>query len=200
MSGIIDFRQTHFTQSVPSATYLPEDNIIEIAFAGRSNVGKSSVLNVLTQQKNLARVSKTPGRTQALNYFEVQEALYLVDLPGYGYAKVSHEAQAKWEHFLMNYILTRNSLKGIVLIMDSRHPLTPLDDLFLDLCQRSARPCHILLNKVDKLTQSERNKTWQIMQNKLMILNMNLSVQFFSASKGIGLQELQQVLGQWVRN
>ena len=199
MPAIIDFRQTHFTQSVPSASYLPEDNIIEIAFAGRSNVGKSSVLNVLTQQKNLARVSKTPGRTQALNYFEVEEALYLVDLPGYGYAKVSHEAQAKWEHFLMNYILTRNSLKGIVLIMDSRHPLTPLDDLFLDLCQRSSRPCHILLNKVDKLTQSERNKTWQKVQNKLMILNMNLSAQFFSASKNDGLTELQQVLSQWVR-
>lgn len=198
MSSDIDFGQTHFIKSVPSREFLPSDGHAEIAFAGRSNVGKSSVLNVLTRQKNLARVSKTPGRTQALNFFEVNDQLYLVDLPGYGYAKVSHAAQAAWEHFLMQYILTRVPLKGIVLIMDCRHPFTELDELFLKLCEQSQRSCHILLNKVDKLTKNQRDKTWQMVQNKLMIFNMHLSMQFFSVSESFGLLELKGVLEGWL--
>lgn len=195
----IDFQKTHFIKSVPEAIYLPTDHQIEIAFAGRSNAGKSSVINRLCGQKNLARVSKTPGRTRALNFFEIEHPLYLVDLPGYGYAEVSHSEQAKWEQFLMDYILERNSLVGIILIMDARHPFTEIDELFLDLCERARRPCHILLNKVDKLSQQERNKTWQKVQNKLMIFSSrNLSVEFFSAHAGLGLAELKALLNTWV--
>lgn len=195
----INFHKTHFIKSVPEAVYLPEDDQIEIAFAGRSNSGKSSIINRLCSQKTLARVSKTPGRTQALNFFEVEHPTYLVDLPGYGYAKVSHSAQAKWEHFLMSYILERRSLVGIILIMDSRHPFTDIDELFLDLCERAAHPCHILLNKVDKLSRKERDQTWQKVQNKLMIFNNeNFSAEFFSAQTGFGLAELNALLNRWI--
>lgn len=195
----LNFAKTKFIKSAPSVAYLPKETHKEIAFAGRSNVGKSSVLNLLTHQKNLARVSKTPGRTQALNFFEVNDNLYLVDLPGYGYAKVKQELKEQWEKFLMNYILKRANLAGIVLIMDSRQSFTPLDELFLELCQRAAKPCHILLNKVDKLSKNERDKTWQNMQNKLMIFSMDLTMQFFSAHEGLGLQELEAVLQTWAQ-
>jgi GTP-binding protein len=199
MSAFIDFTKTHFIKSVPGSEYLPKTTHIEIAFAGRSNVGKSSVLNCLTQQKNLARVSKTPGRTQALNFFEVNEHLYLVDLPGYGYAKVAHELQAQWERFLMEYILKRDALQGIVLILDSRQRVTPIDELFLTLCQRAAKPCHILLNKADKLNKNMRDKTWQEVQNKLMIFNINFTMQFFSAHERLGLAELKAVVQNWAK-
>jgi GTP-binding protein len=200
MRRFIDFTKTSFIKSAPTEVALPHDSQIEIAFAGRSNVGKSSVLNLLSQQKNLARISKTPGRTQAINFFEVLKPFYLVDLPGYGYAKVSHEAQAQWEHFLMNYILKRNSLIGIILIMDARQPFTGLDEAFIALCQQSSRPCHILLNKMDKLTKNERNITWQNVQNKLMIANSNFTMQFFSVRENFGLVELKDILTTWVHH
>lgn len=198
MKAAIDFSHTKFIKSAPSSEFLPKGPQQEIAFAGRSNAGKSSVLNLLCAQKNLARASKTPGRTQALNFFSVNTRLNLVDLPGYGYAKASAEIQAQWQGFLMDYILHRPQLKGIVLIMDCRHPFTPLDEMFLELCARANHPCHILLNKVDKLTQNERNITWQKVQNMLMIFNMDLSVQFFSACKATGLPELTGVLSGWL--
>ena len=194
----IAFNHTRFSQSVPESSYLPLDQQIEIAFAGRSNSGKSSVLNCLTRQKHLARTSKTPGRTQALNLFEIEHPVYLVDLPGYGYAEVSRKEQKRWQHFLTDYFVTRQSLTGVILIMDARHPLTTTDQLFLDLCEHSQRPCHILLNKVDKLKQQARNKIWQQVQQELLNLSMPLSAQFFSAHTGFGLLELKEVLTRWI--
>lgn len=177
---------------------LPPDENIEIAFAGRSNVGKSSVINLLTQQKKLAKTSKTPGRTQSINYFLLRDQTYLVDLPGYGYAKVDHQTKNQWQHFLKEYILKRHSLKGIILIMDVRHPFTPIDSIFLDLCTSAKRPCHILLNKADKLSNNELSHVTQALA-KLEKLNQHamMTTQFFSAVTGKGVDELKQKFNDW---
>ena len=195
---MLSFNKTRFQASVPSSSFLPIDTQIEIAFAGRSNAGKSSVINRLTEQKHLARTSKTPGRTRALNFFEIEHPLYLVDLPGYGYAKVSHSEQKQWEHFLRDYFLKRKSLQGVILIMDARHPFTKNDLLFLDLCDIAQHRCHILLNKADKLNQQERSQTLHKVKNQPIMASTNLSIQFFSAASGQGLIELKTLLSSWV--
>ena len=172
---------------------MPPDDQIEIAFAGRSNVGKSSVINLLTSQKKLAKTSKTPGRTRSINYFNLAEKTYLIDLPGYGYAKVDHKTQDQWKIFLQKYILERHSLKGIILIMDVRHPFTPTDLLFLDLCVHAQRPCHILLNKSDKLSNNELAKvTSRLSKLEKQKDHAIISSQFFSATSGKGLDELKE--------
>lgn len=196
----LPFKQTTFYKSAFKKGDLPPDTQIEFAFAGRSNVGKSSVINLLTQQKKLAKVSKTPGRTQSINFFLLQNPIYLVDLPGYGYAKVSQSIRENWAHFIQNYILERHSLRGIVLIMDVRHPFTSLDQTFIELCQTRELPCHILLNKTDKLSNNEIFKTKQCLTNLVKGEDYaRITWQFFSAMNGRGLNDLQKVLGDWTQ-
>lgn len=184
-----------------SATRLdqcPEDTGREIAFVGRSNAGKSSAINCLTRA-NLARTSKTPGRTQLINFFSLDSERRLVDLPGYGYAKVSMTLKQHWQTHLDAYLSNRKSLKGVILLMDTRHPFTPFDCMMLDWAQSSGMPAHILLTKSDKLAygasrtsllkaQQELRKTW----------GDTASIQLFSATKRTGLDEAYQLLNEWL--
>jgi len=165
---------------------------------GRSNAGKSSVLNKITRSKNLARVSKTPGRTQQVNIFVIDETRRIADLPGYGYAKVPLAAKEKWQKTVDQYISTRESLKGLVLVMDIRHPLKPTDWQLLDYCaHRGDLPVHILLNKADKLSRSAAAQTLKEVKAEIAEKYDLVSCQIFSAMKGEGLKELFAVLGEW---
>lgn len=177
----------------------PLDSYFEIAFAGRSNVGKSSTLNLLTGQSKLAKVSKTPGRTQAINFFTICDHMYLVDLPGYGYAKVSQSLKEHWKTFLQAYILKREPLRGIVVVMDCRHPFTELDQVFLELCEAAQLPCHVLLNKADKLSNNEKAQILQKVVNPVLKKHDKLSSQFFSATSRQGLDELKRKLNEWFK-
>lgn len=193
------YQQATFSCSVHAAHQLPKDAVVEVAFAGRSNAGKSSALNALTNQATLARVSKTPGRTQLINYFALPDAgKYLVDLPGYGYAQVPDAVRQYWEHLLGDYLLTRQALKGVVLIMDIRHPLKPLDQQLLDCCQARALPVHVLLTKADKLSKSAQKMQQNQVANFLAQRMESSSVQTFSSLKKEGLDALRCQLDQWL--
>lgn len=184
--------------SVNQLPQLPEDNGYEIAFAGRSNAGKSSALNTLTEQKSLARTSKTPGRTQMLNYFGLDESRRLVDLPGYGFAKVPAQVKREWHRLLEGYFAQRQSLQGVVVVMDCRHPLKDDDQLMLQWCQQSQVPAHILLTKADKLKRGAAKTTLLQVDKALGLLESDASVQLFSALKREGVERLQQRLDQWL--
>jgi len=190
--------QAVFELSVAKPAQLPPDRGREVAFAGRSNAGKSSVLNIITGRKGLARVSKTPGRTQLINFFRLDSGHALVDLPGYGYAKVAAEIQAGWDALLGGYLSKRRALHGVVLVMDSRHPLTAYDESMLDFCHAAGRPLHVLLNKCDKLTHSERMKTLHTVRTALATSSTGFSVQLFSAQSGEGLDEARAVIRGWL--
>ena len=171
---------------------------MEIAFAGRSNAGKSSVINTLANRSRLAFVSKTPGRTQHINFFKLGNRHFLVDLPGYGYAKVPSEIRQHWENLLSTYLQTRKPLHGMVLIMDVRHPLTLLDRRMLDWFTPTGKPVHVLLTKADKLTRQQAGK---ILQNVLEFLRETYpqcSVQLFSSTSKKGVKEAYAVLGDWL--
>lgn len=193
----INFQKTTFLKSAFKPADFPLNSKAEIAFAGRSNVGKSSTLNLLTGNGKLAKVSKTPGRTTSINYFTLADGIFLVDLPGYGYAKVSHSVKAHWQTFLQNYILKRPPLNGIILVMDCRHPFTPLDQVFLDLCTERGLPCHILLNKADKLSNNEKTNLLQKTVKPALADYEGLSAQFFSAATGQGLDEFKAKIIEW---
>ncbi|MEM1243837.1 MAG: ribosome biogenesis GTP-binding protein YihA/YsxC [Pseudomonadota bacterium] len=197
MSQALNFQITSFLTSAAKLSQCPEDNGREVAFIGRSNAGKSSALNLLTQQKNLARVSKTPGRTQLLNFFTVTENCRLVDLPGYGYAKVPQAIKENWRASMTNYLEKRQSLAGLILLMDIRHPLTPYDEQMVNFTQFYKIPLHILLTKSDKLSRSQGLNTLKQIQNKLQ-QQQKITLQLFSATKRIGLEELKQVVTQWL--
>ena len=192
-----DYRCATFMLGVAQLSQLPPDEGIEVAFAGRSNAGKSSVLNRLTQNKQLARVSKTPGRTQQINLFALDETRRLADLPGYGYAKVPPAVSAEWQKRLGQYFFQRESLKGCVLVMDIRHPLKPFDCDLLDWASQSQLSVHILLNKADKLTASEKIRTLRAVTTKLATWAGDNTVQIFSAEKGTGLDDLRARLDTW---
>lgn len=147
------YHRATFTMGAAALPQLPPDQGGEVAFVGRSNVGKSSALNVITNQRALARVSKTPGRTQQINFFALDERHRLVDLPGYGYAKVPEEVKQQWQRFLAQYLEGRHSLKGVVILMDIRHPLTDLDEQMVQWCHNAGVPTCILLTKADKLSR-----------------------------------------------
>lgn len=181
---------------VASIKQLPADAGTEVAFAGRSNVGKSSVINKITNRRSLARTSKLPGRTRELNYFAYDENTYLVDLPGYGYAKVNVSMQQAWAKLLERYLQERKSLRGVFLVMDIRHPLGKFDQLMLDYCQSCNLPLHILLNKSDKLSRNAANKTMSEIHRELD--NINISLQLFSALKGVGVDEARIKLADWL--
>lgn len=190
------YQKAYFLLSVADIKQLPPDQGIEVAIVGRSNAGKSSILNRITQNKNLARVSKTPGRTQHINIFVLDETRRLVDLPGYGYAKVPLAAKRKWQKNVDTYLSTRQSLKKLIVVMDIRHPLTDLDQQLLAYCDHQALPVHILLNKTDKLSKSQVTKTLKEVKAALTQYRNSVTLQGFSASKGTGIKELRLLLDE----
>lgn len=180
---------------------LPPDGGFEVAFAGRSNAGKSSALNALCQQNALARVSKTPGRTQQLVFFDIPPHTdkYLVDLPGYGYAKVPHDLQAHWQAFLDGYFSTRDALKGLVVVMDIRHPLKDYDRQMLGYAVTRGLPAHALLTKADKLGRGQQAQTLQAVRKELSsAFGDTVSVQTFSGESKQGVDEARAVVGGWL--
>ena len=192
------FQNTVFYTTINRLQDLPPPNGVEIAFAGRSNAGKSSAINTLTNRNRLAFVSKTPGRTQHINFFKLGDRHFLVDLPGYGYAKVPSEIRKHWENLLSTYLQTRKSLYGMVLIMDVRHPLTPLDRRMLDWFTPTGKPVHILLTKADKLTWQQAKSTLQNVLEFLQKTYPQCSVQLFSSTSKKGIKETYTVLEAWL--
>lgn len=192
------YSQAKFLTSAAKVSQLPEDTGIEIAFAGRSNAGKSSALNCLTGIRQLARTSKTPGRTQLINSFILaNENHRLIDLPGYGFAKVALQTKQDWQKNLAHYLEVRQSLKGLILLMDIRHPLKDLDQMMLGWAIDRALPVHILLTKADKISRSEALSTTLKVKKQYNLLQDLISVQPFSSLKKQGIEELIQVLNQW---
>ncbi len=188
------FSQARFLLSCARLEQLPNDELPELAFAGRSNAGKSSALNVICSKKQLARVSKTPGRTQMINLFELNSGARLADLPGYGYAQVPPELRRSWGALIGGYVETRPNLRGIVLIMDVRHPLTDFDKQMLGWTRTVHRPCHILLTKADKLGYGASKNTLLGVNKGLSELGVLASVQLFSASSHQGVDEARAKL------
>ena len=192
------FRQAVFHTTVADLRDLPADSFYEVAFAGRSNAGKSSALNTLTHA-SLARTSKTPGRTQLLNFFKLDDDRRLVDLPGYGYAKVPIPLKLHWQRHLEAYLGGRESLKGLILMMDIRHPMTDFDLLMLDWAVASGMPMHILLTKADKLTYGAAKNTLLKVQSEIRKgWGDSITIQLFSAPKRMGLEEAYTVLAGWM--
>lgn len=192
------FQKAVFQTTVAHLRDLPQDSQFEVAFAGRSNAGKSSAINTLANHTRLAFVSKTPGRTQHLNYFVLEEGKYLVDLPGYGFAKAPEEIRSQWEGLLAPYLRFRQPLVGLVLIMDSRHPLTELDLQMLDWFAQTGKPIHVLLSKADKLTRQEQALALREVQAALAKISDKCTLQLFSSLKKTGVSEAEIVLGGWM--
>ena len=191
------YTKAKFFTSAPDIRHLKNDTGIEVAFAGRSNAGKSSALNTLTRQKNLARTSKTPGRTQLINVFELEEALRLVDLPGYGFAKVPVAMKKKWQASLGEYLQKRKSLKGLVVLMDIRHPFKDLDQDLIHWAVASNIPVLALLTKADKLKSGKRKAQLLMAREAAMAFMGDVTVQTFSSLNKHGLPELERILDTW---
>jgi len=184
----IDYRRAKYVVSAHLPSQLPIDEGAEIAFAGRSNVGKSSAINAISNQNGLAKTSKTPGRTQQINFFDLHDGFKLVDLPGYGFAKAPEQLRAHWGEFISDFMLTRSSLRGLVLPMDIRRPLTELDQRMLELCWESNLPVHILLTKADKISRGKGLEVLRRVNNKRDDMPQT-TVQLFSSLKKIGVDE-----------
>ncbi len=191
------YHQARFMLSASKVNEAPEDQGKEVAFAGRSNAGKSSALNTLTRQNSLARISKTPGRTQLLNFFEIDEQHKFVDLPGYGYAKVPLVVKKQWHKMMEDYLHQRDSLCGIVLVTDVRHPLTEFDVQMIEWCEYSKLPLHMLLTKSDKLNYGAAKNTLLKVQRELQQREVEVTLQLFSSLKKKGVDEVHDVLDQW---
>jgi GTP-binding protein len=192
------FRQAQFVLSAPDPRQLPADIGAEIAFAGRSNAGKSSALNAICDQTGLARTSKTPGRTQHFVIFAVDAQRRLVDLPGYGYAKVPEAMREQWRRAIDAYMRERASLRGIVLIIDSRHPLKDFDRQMLAYCRDIGRPCHVLLTKADKLSRNQGAAALALVRRETKTERWPATAQLFSAFDKTGLDEARSHLsGLW---
>lgn len=195
----LNFQQIQFAISCAQLNQLPEDIGAEVAFAGRSNSGKSSTLNRLTNRKALARTSKTPGRTQLLNFFNLPgDTQRLVDLPGYGFAKVNSKTRANWGQLIADYLETRHSLKGVVIVMDSRRPLTELDKQLIGWCEDRDLPTLCLLNKADKFGRGAANNIKLAVEKQLKAEFPSSNCQLFSASKGTGTDQLIQAVSNWL--
>lgn len=199
MCSDIVFSKAYFTQSAPSIRECPPEVGIEVAFAGRSNAGKSSAINALTNNGKLARTSKTPGRTQLINFFNLSDTQRLVDLPGYGYAKVSRELKEQWQHHLSEYLRRRQCLKGLILLMDIRHPLQDFDKTMLNWAIDAHMPVHILLTKSDKFRRGAANTICLNVIKEINALGFGglVSVQSFSSLKNTGIDELKAKLQIW---
>lgn len=193
----MNFREMHFTTSAPKLSGCPADSLAEVAFAGRSNAGKSSAINSLAEQPGLARISKTPGRTQLINFFSLAPGRYLVDLPGYGFAKVPLAVKEKWQRELEQYLRRRQQLAGLVLLMDIRHPLKDFDRMMIDWAGQAGLPLLVLLTKADKLKRGAA-------QNALLAVRRELAdgaetrVELFSALKQTGIKAVRAQLTQWL--
>lgn len=201
------YNRAEFMLSVASYAQLPPEDGSEVAFCGRSNVGKSSAINAITGIGKLARVSKAPGRTQQLNFFRIDDERRIVDLPGYGYARVPAELKRRWEQLLERYLRSRRSLRGVILLMDIRHPLTDFDRQMLAWCEVAAMPVHILLTKADKLGRGAISKTvaqvTKALKDELGLPvgvagQAGISIQPFSAAKQTGIEDVHAVLDRWL--
>jgi len=196
------FHHACYAMTVARWDQLPSDGQPEVAFVGRSNAGKSSAINALANHSRLAYVSKTPGRTQQLNFFSLRHGGYLVDLPGYGYAKVPAPIQQDWEGLLGRYLIERAPLVGLVVVMDARHPFTALDIQLLEWFASTGKPVHVLLTKADKLTQKEKQRTLALVtearSQHTLSLPYRLSVQLFSATRKQGLEEAEAAVVPWL--
>ena len=189
--------QASFITSAAKLSQSPEDTGYEIAFAGRSNAGKSSAINTLCQQTALARTSRTPGRTQLLNFFRIDDQRRLVDLPGYGYAAVAQDIKADWQGALADYLEKRECLRGVILMMDSRHPPKDYDIQMLEWANHIEIPVHVLLTKVDKLNRKEQAISLERVDAALKEFSLEFSVQLFSSLKRWGVDEAHEKLDQW---
>ncbi|WP_010597904.1 ribosome biogenesis GTP-binding protein YihA/YsxC [Rickettsiella massiliensis] len=197
----ISFPPTTFLKSAAKLNQLPPDNGSEVAFIGRSNSGKSSAINAITGIKGLAKTSKTPGRTQLLNFFTLDNPQQrLVDLPGYGFARVDEQQKQDWEAVIADYLQTRQSLKGLVITMDSRHPLKTRDQAMLFWAKHYAIPLYILLTKMDKLSNQERLLSHKTTKKTLNELSIQAEIQPFSVTKPIGIHEARRMILQWLNN
>lgn len=191
------YSQAKFSISAPDIRHLGEDVGIEVAFAGRSNAGKSSALNRLTRQKSLARTSKTPGRTQLINVFELDEGRRLIDLPGYGYAKVPMAIKEKWQKSLAEYLQKRESLRGLIVLMDIRHPFKDIDQDLIHWAVSAQIPVLALLTKADKLKSGNRKSQLLMAREAALAFCGDVTVNVFSSLNGLGLEDLQAKLDQW---
>ncbi|GKW49693.1 ribosome biogenesis GTP-binding protein YihA/YsxC [Halomonas sp. NCCP-2165] len=196
----LNYQTARFLTSAPTLAQCPPDEGREVAFAGRSNAGKSSAINTLTQQKALARTSKTPGRTQLINFFSLGEETgrRLVDLPGYGFAKVPEKVKLEWQRHLGEYLRGRACLAGLVLVMDVRHPLTEFDQMMLGWADEQSMPVHILLTKADKLKSGAAKSALLQVRRRLQEWEDLVSVQLFSALKREGVEEARGRLDGWL--
>lgn len=197
MNQPLNYRKTHFITSAPDIRHLPQDSGVEIAFAGRSNAGKSSALNRITEQKSLARTSKTPGRTQLINMFEVESGCNLIDLPGYGFAQVPLEMKIKWQKSLGEYLQKRECLAGLVVLMDIRHPLKDIDQQMIYWGVESGLPVLVLLTKADKLKSGARKAQVLKVRKDLADVAGDVQVEAFSSLKGIGVDQVRHKLDAW---
>ena len=188
---------TQFESSASDPYYCPEA-LVEVAFAGRSNAGKSSAINTITRNTKLARTSKTPGRTQLINHFSLDGERFLVDLPGYGYAQVSKSKQKQWQAAMTRYLISRDCLRGLILVMDIRHPLTDADWALIELQQQGRSDLHILLTKSDKLSRNQVAATVRKTQAALETAGIESTLQDFSALKKSGLKDAHAVLDHWL--
>jgi GTP-binding protein len=202
------FHSARFVISVAELAGLPPAGLPEIAFAGRSNAGKSTAINVLTQQKRLAFASKTPGRTQLLNFFELSERGedghpeprgFLVDLPGYGFARAPDDQRSQWDTLVGGYVARRQSLIGIVIVMDARRPLLPADEALIAFIDSPTCRLHFLLTKADQLNNSEKRLALDRARRRASELGERASAQLFSALKRDGVEELETTLAGWLR-
>jgi len=191
------YRRAKFLISASQPSQFPEGEVLEVAFAGRSNAGKSSAINTLCDQKALARISKTPGRTQLINFFSLDEQRCLVDLPGYGYAKVPEKMRREWQQLMETYLGQREQLRGLVVIMDIRHPLKDYDMKMLEWCDYMDIPVHVLLTKSDKLKRGPASSQVLKVKKEIKSAGYDVSVQMFSSLNKSGLNELLKVLNDW---
>jgi len=191
------YRKAHYTISATQLSELPQDQGIEVAFAGRSNAGKSSAINTITDQKSLARISKTPGRTQMINFFELDANRSLVDLPGYGYAKVPEKMKIRWQQTLGKYLETRKALKGLMVMMDIRHPMKQFDIQMVKWANNAQLPVHILLTKADKLKHGAAMASLHKVNAELDKQELTAGVQLFSSLKKTGKTEAIAQLDTW---
>ncbi|WP_439135427.1 ribosome biogenesis GTP-binding protein YihA/YsxC [Pseudomaricurvus sp.] len=196
----LNYTKAEFTQSAPSIRQCPPDIGAEVAFAGRSNAGKSSAINALTSNHKLARTSKTPGRTQLINFFALSDTQRLVDLPGYGYAKVPLKMKQEWERNLSEYLRERQCLRGMILLMDTRHPMQEFDTTMLNWAISAEMPVHILLTKADKLKKGPAQSTLLALRKHLEEAQVDdlVTAQLFSSLKKTGIDQLIKQLNQWL--
>jgi GTP-binding protein len=191
------YNQATFVTSAANLAACPPESVAEVAFAGRSNAGKSSAINAITNQTRLARISKTPGRTQLINFFGLAEGRFLVDLPGYGFAKVPLSVKNKWQEELEKYLRRRQVLCGLILLSDIRHPLKDFDRMMIDWAVQSGLPLHLLLTKSDKLKRGAAQNTLLAVQKELKSFD-NVTVQLFSSLKNDGVTEVRAKLDEWL--